>query len=78
MDLTALVDLLAERVAQEINAVRAELFALLQGSTADAFSTNLVAFDGGTAVLAAGTPIVDGGDGGRVSVSGFGDGGSAS
>lgn len=77
MDLTALVDLLAARVAQEVNAVRAEVLALLIGPTADAFSTNLVAFDGGAAVLAAGTPVVSGGDGGRVVLSGFGDGGSA-
>ena len=61
MDLTALVDLLAARVAEEINAVRAETFALLAGPTANAFSTNLVVFDGGGSVIAAGTPIVDGG-----------------
>lgn len=61
MELTALVELLAQRVAQEINAVRAETFALLAGPTANAFSTNLVAFDGGGSVLAPGTPIVDGG-----------------
>jgi hypothetical protein len=61
MDLTALVDLLAERIAQEINAVRAETFALLTGPTANAFSINLVAFDGGDSVIAAGTPVVDGG-----------------
>lgn len=61
MDLTALVDLLAQRVAEEINSVRAETFALLAGPSANAFSTNLVAFDGGSSALAPGTPIVDGG-----------------
>jgi len=61
MDLAALVDLLAARVAQEINAVRAEVLALLAGPTASASSVNLVAFDGGAAVLPAETPIVDGG-----------------
>jgi hypothetical protein len=61
MDLTALVDLLAARVAEEVNAVRAEVFALFTGPTADAYSSNLVVFDGGGSVLAAGTPVVDGG-----------------
>lgn len=61
MDLTALVDLLAARIAEEINAVRAETLALLAGPTANAFSVNLVAFDGGGSVIAAGTPVVDGG-----------------
>lgn len=61
MDLTALVDLLAQRIAEEINTVRAEMLALIMGTSPNAFSTNLVAFDGGHAVLAPGTPIVDGG-----------------
>ena len=77
MDLTALVDLLAQRIAEEINQVRAEVFALLQGPTADAFSTGLVAFDGGSAVLAAGVPVVDGGDGSLPRLSGYADGGTA-
>lgn len=61
MDLTALIDLLAARVAEEINTVRSEVLALVQGPTASAFSLGLVAFDGGSAVLAAGTPVVSGG-----------------
>lgn len=78
MDLTSLVGLLAERVAEEINLLRAEVFALLQGPTANAFSTGLIVFDGGTAVLAPGVPVVDGGDGSLPRLSGFADGGDAS
>lgn len=61
MDLTALVDLLAQRVAEEINTVRAEMLALVMGSPTNAYSTGLVAFSGGDATLSPNTPIVDGG-----------------
>lgn len=77
MDLTALVDLLAARVAQEVNAVRAEMLALLFGDAPNAYSTNLVAFDGGSAVLVPGTPVLSGGSGSQFLLSGFADGGSA-
>lgn len=61
MALTALVDLLAQRIAQEINAVRAETLALVSGPAESATSTVIAVFDGGDATLSEGTPIADGG-----------------
>lgn len=61
MDLVDLVDLLAIRVAEEINTVRAEMITLLFGDDPNATSSGMISFEGGSAVIPAGYPVVDGG-----------------
>lgn len=61
MDLVDLVDLFAVRVAEEINAVRAEMITLLFGEDPTATSSGMISFEGGSAVIPAGLPVVEGG-----------------